>query len=154
LPSTKDPGIYFWVPLSYREGLCAVETLLIIGKHMIHLDLCHFAHGTSWTQCHSSAITAPSLPSTGNANFQPLTSSSLSPDCSTSSNSPIHNQHPDLGSTTAEFATNATTMELSTPTVHNPDHSATQVDYLGFFHLHYIVLALSSLVAAYFYCKI
>ena len=58
---------------------------------MIHLDLCPFVHGTSWTQCYSSGITAHSLPFSVIVNPQILGSSFLSPESLISSD--LHNQN-------------------------------------------------------------
>ena len=147
--STRGSELYFWVPSSCREGLCAAETLLIIGKPMIRLDLCSFVHDTFWTQCYSSAITAHPLPLSVNVTSQMLGSSFLSLDCLISSDHPLPNQHPQLGIDIAESIFRPATTKLSA--LHNPDHSETQVDYLTHLHLYHIVPVVASLVAAYVY---
>jgi hypothetical protein len=58
MPTAK--AICFWVPQPCREGLCTMETVLILGKHTARLDLSRFCYDTSWTQCYSPAVSARS----------------------------------------------------------------------------------------------
>jgi hypothetical protein len=42
----------FWVPPSLRDGLFWPNTRLVLGNLITtKLDLAHFVHGESWSQC-------------------------------------------------------------------------------------------------------
>jgi WD40 repeat protein len=56
-----DSRLLFWVPETCREALCGAETLIVAGKRTTRLDLSRFAHGVSWTECHSSVSTLNNL---------------------------------------------------------------------------------------------
>jgi WD40 repeat protein len=58
--SAEKAKVLIWVPLPNREGICAIETLLILNRRTARLDLSQFVHGKDWAQCYVHAITAPS----------------------------------------------------------------------------------------------
>ncbi|KAH9834934.1 quinon protein alcohol dehydrogenase-like superfamily [Rhodofomes roseus] len=47
--------LFLWTPPEYRTGLSWPRMTAVMGMHPVRLDLRQFAHGSTWTECWSSA---------------------------------------------------------------------------------------------------
>ena len=58
-PQDNPQSLLLWVPPGCREGICAKETVAIVGARLTRMDLSRFVHGLSWGKCFSPTSLAP-----------------------------------------------------------------------------------------------
>jgi WD40 repeat protein len=52
IKTSDGHGLLFWVPTRNRGPIHSADTILIIGRGKVGVDLNSFVHGPHWMQCH------------------------------------------------------------------------------------------------------